>query len=49
MKNFIASVVLTLIIATPFIWMGASYIEVISQNLAPDPTYSAWNIFTMWF
>lgn len=38
-----------LICILPLVWFGASYIEVISQNIAPNPTYSAWNIFALLF
>jgi len=26
------------------IWLGLSYIEIISKNLSPNPTYSEYNI-----
>lgn len=44
MKKFISNLI-TIIIVTLFIWMTASFVEVISNNLDPNPTYSDGNFF----
>ena len=44
----IASTILVLAIALTFVWTIASFVEVISNNLAPYPVYSDWNLFTMY-
>lgn len=31
------------------LWAGISWIEIVSKNLAPNPTYSPTNFFTFMF
>lgn len=46
----IINVILTIInIITPIllVWIAVSTIEVISNNLDPNPTYAVWNIYNL--
>lgn len=48
MKTNITKIIETvvLVISIAFIlWVFASWAEVVSQNLTPNPTYSDWNAF----
>ncbi len=30
-------------------WIMASYLDVVTHNLNPDPVYKAWNLFVLLF
>ena len=44
MKKLLNTII-TAIIVTVIVWMTASFIEVTSKNLEPNPTYSNLNFF----
>lgn len=44
MKKLLSNIITTIIV-TVLVWMTASFVEVTSKNLEPNPTYSSWNFF----
>lgn len=44
MKKLLSTIITTIIV-TVIVWMTASFIEVTSKNLEPNPTYSNLNFF----
>jgi len=46
-KLSILSVLITALAIALIAWFGFSWLEVISKNLEPNPTYSAYNLFVL--
>ena len=45
----ILSWIITIICIVLLLWLGISYIEVISKNLSENPQYWGWNFFQLFF
>ena len=45
-KN-ITLIIINIIAIILLAWVAASTIEVVSNNLDPNPTYAAWNIYNL--
>lgn len=41
--------IITVVSVLFLVWVGISYIEVISKNLSPNPEYSVINFFDIFF
>lgn len=42
-----ALIIINIIAVILFAWIAVSTIEVISNNLDPNPTYAVWNIYNL--
>ena len=42
-----ALIIINIIAVITLAWIAASTIEVISNNLDPNPTYAVWNIYNL--
>ena len=48
MKKFISKT-LTFVCVLWLVWVAASFLDVVANNLDPNPTYAVWNVFAMLF
>ena len=44
-----AYTIITIISAILLVWLVASYVDVVSDNLCTEPIYKAWNLFEIFF
>lgn len=44
-----AYTIITIVCIILLVWLVASYVDVVSNNLCAEPIYKAWNLFEIFF